>query len=394
MQLRTTRRGAIRTLAAAALAGPFLNRGRFRLFAQSSAEYSERAIRLVRDSLVIDMLNQFLYRMDRQQKLREWLSQPGAFTAADFERFLDTGINAINFGNGADNYDDGIRLFANWNSFIAQYPDWLLRIGTAADFERAKSTRHYGMLFGIQNAAHFRRPEDVDTFYGLGQRVSQLTYNFRNLVGNGAFEPHDDGISEFGATIVERMNRVGMAVDCGHAGDRTMLDAFEISKRPVIISHGNCRALNPGHPRCVIDEAIERMAKTGGVMGINFISFMLKDHEPTTVDDAVDHIDHVARLVGIEHVGIGSDFGLESNDFAPPEVLNNILQRADKRYRVHHREAVADLAGEKRMYVLTEALIRRKYTDEHIRLILGENWRRALNSIWSSPTAADKPPHP
>jgi membrane dipeptidase len=394
MQIRTTRRAAFRALAGAALTGPFINRGRFRLFAQSTAEYSERTIRLVRESLVIDMLNQFLYRTDLQPKLRQWLSQPGAFTAADFQRFLDSGINAINFGNGADTYDDGIRLFANWNSFIAQYPDWLLRIGAAADFERAKASRHYGILFGIQNAAHFRRPDDVDTFYGLGQRVSQVTYNFRNLVGNGAFEPHDDGISEFGATIVARMNRVGMAVDCGHAGDRTMLDAFEISKRPVIISHGNCRALNPGHPRCVTDEAIQRMAKSGGAMGINFISFMVKDHEPTTVDDAIDHIDHVAGLVGIEHVGIGSDFGLESNDFAPPEVLNNMLTRADKRYRVHHREAVADLAGEKRMYVLTEALIRRKYTDEHIRLILGENWRRVLDSIWSAPATADKPPHP
>ena len=96
--------------------------------------------------------------------------------------------------------------------------------------------------------------------------------------------------------------------------------------------------------------------------------------------------------MGVEHVGIGSDFGLESNDFAPPEVLNNILQRADKRYRVHKREAVGDLAGEKRMYVLTEALVRRKYTDEQIRLILGENWRRALASIWISPPTADKPP--
>jgi membrane dipeptidase len=123
MQIRTTRRAALRTLAGAALAGPFINRGRFRLFAQSTAEFSERAIRLVRESLVIDMLNQFLYRSDLQPKLRQWLSQPGAFTPADFQRFLDSGINAINFGEGADTFEDTIRLFANWNSFIAQYPD-------------------------------------------------------------------------------------------------------------------------------------------------------------------------------------------------------------------------------------------------------------------------------
>jgi membrane dipeptidase len=371
-----SRRFLLQTLGGAALAS--------RSRAQSAPAYSERAVRLVRESLVIDMLNQFLYRSDLQARLRQWLAKPGAFATADFQRFIDSGINAINFGEGANTYDEAIRLFADWNSFLAQYPDWLLRIGAASDFDKAKSSHRYGILFGCQNASHFRRPEDVDTFYGLGQRVSQLTYNFRNLVGNGAFEPHDDGISEFGATIVERMNRVGMAVDCGHAGDRTMLDAFEISKAPVIISHGNCRALNAGHPRCVTDKAIRRMAKSGGVMGINFISFMVKEHEPTNVDDVIDHIDHVAHLAGIEHVGIGSDFGLESNDFAPPEVLANILQRADKRYRVHHREAVGDLAGERRIYVLTDALIRRGYTDEHIRLVLGGNWRRVLDTIWKS----------
>ena len=306
---------------AGVLAAPFVNRGSFALFAQSNAQFSERAVRLVQESLVIDLLNQFLYRADLQPQLRQWLSKPGAFTQADFERFLASGINAFSFGSGANTYEDGIKLFADWNSFIAQYPDRLLRIGTAADFARAKSARRYGIVFGLQNSAHFRRPDDVNTFYGLGQRISQVTYNFRNLIGDGAFEPGNAGISEFGATIIERMNRVGMAVDCGHAGDRTMLDAFEMSKRPVIISHGNCRALNPGHPRCVTDEAIQKMAKTGGVMGINFISFMVKDHEPTTVDDVIDHIDHVVQLVGIEHVGIGSDFGIESNDFAPPEVL-------------------------------------------------------------------------
>ena len=178
-------------------------------------------------------------------------------------------------------------------------------------------------------------------FYGLGQRVSQLTYNFRNLVGNGAFEPHDDGISEFGATIVERMNRVGMAVDCGHAGDRTMLDAFEISKRPVIISHGNCRALNPGHPRCVTDEAIQAHGQDGRRHGHQF--HQLHGQGPRTHHRGRRHRPHRPRRANwwasntSESAAIS---GIESNDFAPPEVLKNMLQRADKRYRVHHREAV------------------------------------------------------
>jgi membrane dipeptidase len=368
---------------AVAIAAPFFNRNRYALFAQSSQEYSERAVRLVRESLVIDMLNQFLYRRDMQPKLRLWLSKPGAFTRADFEQFRDSGINAASFGEGADNYEAGIELFGQWNSFLAAYPDWLLRIGTAGDFMRAKTSGRYGILFGLQNSAHFRSPSDVDTFYGLGQRSSQLTYNYRTLSGNGAFERHDDGVSEFGVRIIERMNRVGMAVDCGHAGDRTMLDAFELSKKPVIVSHGNCRALYPGYPRCVTDEAIQAMAKTGGAMGINFISSMVKAEEPTTVDDVIDHFDHVAKVAGIEHVGVGSDMGIESNDFLPHDQLARMLAGMDAKYHAHHREAVEHLDHPKRIYDLTDGLIRRKYTDEHIRLILGENWRRVLSEIWT-----------
>jgi hypothetical protein len=97
-----TRRALACRLAAGAFAAPFFNRGRFALFAQSNAEFSERAVRLVRESLVIDLLNQFLYRADLQPKLRQWLSKPGAFTQADFDRFIASGINAISFGNGTD----------------------------------------------------------------------------------------------------------------------------------------------------------------------------------------------------------------------------------------------------------------------------------------------------
>jgi membrane dipeptidase len=376
-----------RTLLKSALAAPFVNLNRYTLFAQAEP-YSARAVTLVRESLVIDMLNQFLYRRDMQAKLRQWFSQPGAFTAADFKPFHDSGITAASFGEAADNYDAGIKLFADWNSFLAMYPDRLLRISAAADFARAKNSSRYGILFGLQNSTHFRKPDDVDVFYGLGQRSGQLTYNYANLLGAGAFErtnfEHTSaGVTEFGARIIERMNRVGMAVDCGHAGERTMLDAFELSKRPVIISHGNCRALYPGYARNVTDEAIKAMAKTGGVMGINFISSMVKAHEPTTVDDVIDHFDHVAKLVGVEHVGVGSDMGIESNDFMAPGELARMLASMDARYHVHHREAVEHLDHPKRFYDLTDALIRRKYTDEQIRLILGENWRRVLTEIWT-----------
>jgi len=106
----------------AAVAAPFVVRHSYRLFAQPAPEYPERVVRLMRESLVIDMLNQFLYRIDQKDLKEKWLTQPGAFTAADFLRFKGTGVSVINFGEGADGFADAELLFAKWNSFIAQYP--------------------------------------------------------------------------------------------------------------------------------------------------------------------------------------------------------------------------------------------------------------------------------
>ena len=112
------------------------------------------------------------------------------------------------------------------------------------------------------------------------------------------------------------MNDVGMLVDVSHCGDRTTLDAIELSKRPIAITHSNCRALN-NHPRLKTDEAITKLAAKGGVMGITGVRMFVRDREPTTIEHIVDHIDHVVKLVGIEHVGIGSDSDLNGYDDMP-----------------------------------------------------------------------------
>jgi len=365
--------------------GPFILRGRYRVFAQSTQDYPERVVRLMRESLVVDMLNQFLYRFDQTELKERWLTVPGAFTQADFERFRSTGVQVINFGDGAQSPADAESLFAKWNSFVALYPQWLLRINTAADMARARSEGKLGIIYGLQSSAQFQDVDDVNRCYGWGQRVSQLSYNFRSLVADGAFEPYDGGVSEYGGKVIYRMNTVRMAVDLAHASDKTKLDALEISKAPVILSHGNCRALIPGGLRATTDETIRKLAAKGGVMGITDIAFMVKGTDPVTIDDVVDQYDHVRDLVGIEHVGVGSDAGIESNDLEPPEKLQEMLAKADKRYHVHGtREVVVGLEGSNRMWVLCSALVRRGYTDEQIQLVLGGNWARVLKQIWGS----------
>ena len=218
---------------------PMFNRNRYRIFAASPSEYSARAIDLVRQSTVIDMLSPLTLDFDKQAK---WFADPESFTTADLQPFKDSGINifhpALGLG-GTDAYERALKFFASWNGFVANHDEHFMRIDSSADLARVKKSGKLGILLGLQNSAQFRSPEDVDFFRGLGQRVSQLTYNSRNLIGNGATERRDEGISDFGVSIIERMNKVGMAIDVSHCGDRTTLDAFEISKKPVLITHSN-----------------------------------------------------------------------------------------------------------------------------------------------------------
>jgi membrane dipeptidase len=372
---------------------PAILRGRFALFAQSPVEYSARAIRLMEETPVVDLLNQFRFPdySEKPPKIERWMRQPGSFTAAAAAIYQASGVNAFALGDSAADYQDGLRFFAEWNGFLAAYPDWLLRIGSAADIESAHRTRKTGVMLTMQNSTHFREPADVDTFFSLGQRISQLTYNFNNRIGSGFLEQRDGGLSIFGLSIMKRMEAVGMGVDASHCGDQTTLDALEAATRPVIFTHANCRALIPGHLRAKTDEAIRKMAGTGGVMGISFIRFMVRDREPVTVEHVLDHFDYVRKLVGVEHLAVGSDLDVVGNANPIGGGFQPSGQPNFSRYAFHTgpggQVAVDGLAHPKRLFDLTDGLIRRGYNDRDIRLILGGNAVRVLGAIWSTKAA-------
>jgi membrane dipeptidase len=382
---RTPRRVAVKSIAAAAggiLAAPLLNKGKYLLFAGSPIEYSARAIELIGRTTVIDMLSPFAISPSRTMQL---FAHPETFTPSDLEQMRSSGIRIfhIAIGNGGpDAYTGSLQFFGLWNGFIAHHGRNLMRVDSPASFEELRQSGKIGVLLGLQNSEHFRKPDDVDSFFSLGQRVSQLTYNSRNLIGNGSTERRDDGISDFGIAIIERMNKLGMAIDVSHCGDRTTLDSFEISKEPVLITHANCRSLVP-HPRCKTDEAIKKMAATGGVMGITGVRMFVKVDEPTTIEDALNHFDHVAKLVGVEHVGVGSDFDLQGYDKMPPKENEQLRAGYKGTYAFREKIDIEGLNHPKRMFDLTEGLIRRKYSDSDIELILGGNFKRALTAIWT-----------
>ena len=383
-----TRRAALAQIGAAVVSAPTILRGRFRVFAGATAEYSARCIKIIDESIVVDLLNQFRFPdySETPPRIDRWLKEPNSLKPADADIYRGSKMTAVALGSGPSSYEDAIRFFADWNGFLAGYSDWFTRIDDASDFARAKAANKLGIMITFQNSQHFRRPDDVATFWGLGQRVSQLTYNMNNGIGSGFLEQRDGGLSMLGLSIVERMNQVGMAVDVSHCADQTTMDAIAASKRPVLITHANCRALAPNLMRLKTDEAIKAMAKTGGVMGVNFLRFMVREEEPVTVDHVVDHIEHAAKLVGIEHVGVGSDLDMVGNANAVGGPGNLQSQPNFSRYHYHADSAgkitIAGLDHPKRMFDLTEALIRRRYSDADISLILGGNAVRVLSDIW------------
>ena len=379
--LQLTRRDFVR-LSAAAIAAPAIIRGRYRVFSGGEQEYSARCLAIMQRSTVVDMLSPLTLNFPLQAK---WFANPESMTDAEYQRYTDSGISVFHIAlgiGGSNAYEQSLEFFGGWNSFIAGSDARFIRIGSPSDLARVKRSGKVGILLGLQDSDHFRRPEDVDLFHGLGQRVSQLTYNARNLIGNGSTERRDDGLSDFGVSVVERMNKVGMAIDVSHCGDRTTLDAFDASKKPVLITHSNCRALNPGHPRDKTDEAIRAVGKSGSVMGITAVRMFVKGTEPTTIEDVLNHFDHVRDLIGPEHLGVGSDIDLFGYDAMPPELNKQLRAGYKGSYGFREKIDVEGLDHPKRMFDLTEGLIRRKYTDDQIVGVLGGNFSRVLREIW------------
>ncbi len=379
--------GALGTTVAAACAAPALasiaNVAAERDDARPDArrKYSKRAVTLVERSLIIDMLGPL--KLDMRN---EAFADP--LTEAEVAMFRASGITAFHNSTGvggATAYEDALEFIAAWSGFVGRNSELFSLVGDASDLDKAKDKHKIAVIIGLQNADEFRTPKDVKEFHQLGLRCAQLTYNTQNLIGSGSTERVDGGISDYGIAIIQAMNEVGMLIDVSHSGDRTTLDAIELSPRPIAITHSNCRALN-NHPRLKTDEAIRKLAAKGGVMGITGVRNFVKDREPTTVEDVVDHVDHVVKLVGIEHIGIGTDSDLTGYDKMPPDQYAQLKSGYKSSYAFRDKIDTDGFNHPLKMYDLTEALIRRGYSDANIQAVLGGNFRRLLGDSWQPQT--------
>lgn len=265
-------------------------------------------------------------------------------------------------------------------------------------FAAKKNNRHclYLSSNGIPLAERWLSRETelefIRIFFQLGIRMMHLTYNRRNLIGDGCMETANAGLSDFGRAVVAEMNRVGVIVDTAHCGWQTGLEAAQVSSKPVVASHAGCSSLHP-HRRCKSDEILKAISDSGGYLGVCCVPAFLGRSEDLCA--MLDHIDYAAKTIGTDHVAIGTDIA-----YTPDRMKTEwekIPPRPKSRPRWEHFWLPNDPLFDPKYDhwqdrslswtnwpLFTVALVQRGYSDGDIEKIIGGNVLRVARAVWPS----------
>jgi membrane dipeptidase len=366
----------------------------------------QRALKLHRSAIVVDTHNDITTMMEDEDydigqssvgKYHTDLARmkEGGLTAEFFSVFVDK--KYAEQGGAARRALDQI----DWvYRSVERYPQQMMLATSVADIRRAKREGKIAALMGIEGGHAI---EDslfaLRDFYRLGVRYMTLTHNNSNDWADSSRDTaKHNGLTDFGKDVVREMNRIGMLVDVSHVSDKTMSDVLDVSTAPIIASHSSARAL-ANHPRNIPDDLLRRIAKNGGVVMVNFYPAFLSDEynaaenartarlkpqadalqaqykddprrladELKKLNDAnpipkvpfsvlIDHIDHIVKVAGIDHVGIGSDF-----DGVP--------------------DLPAGMEDISKLPNITYELLKRGYSEQDVRKILGENFLRVFSEV-------------
>ena len=227
---------------------------------------------------------------------------------------------------------------------------------TPADLYRLKSEGKKAIMLGIENGYAIGNDiSNIERFRNRGVVYMTLCHNGNNqLCGSARFNDEGLGVNAFGEQVIKEMNRVGMMVDISHAGEQTFYDALNISSKPIVASHSSARALC-NHPRNLTDDQLKALADKGGVAQVTLYSGFLKEQGMATIQDAIDHLNHMVNIMGIEHVGIGTDFDGDGG--------------------------ITGCASASELINFTRCLLKERYSEEDIRRIWGGNFLRVMEEV-------------
>ena len=298
-----------------------------------------------------------------------------------------SGITAVNLTVSASTFADTFRQMAYWENELQAHPDVLMKVYSLADIRRAKETRRLGLIYGFQNATMLEGDvANLDHFQRFGVRIIQLTYNDRNILGDGCLEPANAGLSRYGRDVVTRMNELRMVVDLSHCGLQTTSDGIAASTKPVAITHSGCRGVFD-HPRSKTDDILRALANKGGVIGIYMMPFINAQGQPMAAD-LIRQIEYAVNVCGEDHVGIGSDLSIT------PHVVDADYEARHRKFVEARKQRgiaapreedfmfVKDLNTPRRLEQIADQLLARKHSPARVEKIIGGNWMRLFSEIW------------
>lgn len=237
------------------------------------------------------------------------------WSRAIFEQMRAGGVTAVHVTvTYHEDFRGLVQQIADWNRRFIDHGDLICRASSVADIEAASASGRTAIVFGIQNPLPIESDLGlVEIIHALGVRFMQLTYNNQSLLGSGWQEPRDGGVTRFGREVIGEMNRLGLVADLSHAGERTTLEAIDLSARPVTVSHANPSWWRDTK-RNVSDAVVRALAKRGGMLGFSLYPHHLKNGSACTLQDFTAMVRDVADRIGTAHIGLGSDLCQDQPD--------------------------------------------------------------------------------
>lgn len=307
------------------------------------------------------------------------LRPANAAALAELRRHKDAGVDVvcINVGFDAAPREDPIILLADFRRWLRSHSDQFILVESVQDIERARAERKLAVCFNLEGGrALYGHASMVSLYYDLGVRWMLFAYNRNNELAGGC-QDTDSGLTDLGREVIVEMERVGMVICCSHIGDRSAMEILELASKPVIFSHSNPQSLWR-HPRNISDAAIRACARTGGVIGINGVGIFLGNND-IRVERIIEHIDYVVDLVGVAHVGIALDYAYE---FDEDEVRAYFKAHPETFPPDSYPDGGILLMPPERLPSIAEHLLKRGYSGDDVRNIMGGNHLRIARSVW------------
>jgi membrane dipeptidase len=314
------------------------------------------------------------------------LSVDEEWNDAVWDALRRSGLTAMQTSLDNRNLASALRDLASWQARFDRHPDRLVKVLDGREIAEAKRAGRVAVVLGFQNATMIERdPGNLETLHSLGTRCIQLTYNSRNLLGDGCTERTNAGLSDFGVEVVERMNALGIVVDLSHCGEQTTRDAIAVTRRPPAFTHTVCKAVYD-HVRGKSDDLLRALADKGGVVGIATLGYFVGPTPATSFDDYLRHVDHAVKVAGVDHVGLASDYSIRGIE--PTATRESWYEPRLKIfkpvYRVRWPPWIKELDPPERFRNIAGGLERRGYGAAEIEKILGGNWSRYFAEVLHS----------